>query len=104
MFVLRSTYQKQLDRNAELIDDRDSLRRKLADAQHGSNDQASFVIDFWRLNPFSVERNVMDGRPCTIFGYFDNEGKVAEWVWFCSVDTHNKVVKEYNEYKAKKES
>lgn len=106
MFVLRSTYQKQLDKNADLIEDRDSLRRKLLEAQHGAADstKASFVIDFDQLNPFSIERNVTDGNPCTIFGYFDKEGKVSEWVWYCSMDTHTRVVEEFNGYKAKKEN
>ena len=108
MFVLRSTYQKQLDKNADLIEDRDSLRRKLIEAKAGiedANTKAKFAIDFEQLNPFSIERNgKSEGNPCTIFGYFDKEGKVSEWVWYCSMDTHTRVVEEFNGYKAKKEN
>jgi hypothetical protein len=107
MFVLRSKYQKLLDQNSDLIDDRDSLRTKLVQAQSDLADQtqdAQFAIDFARLRPFSIERNVSDGKPCTILGYFNKDGAVAEWYWFCSLKTHNQLVEEYNGYKAKKES
>lgn len=109
MFVLRSTYQRQLDRNAELIDDRDNLRTKLAIAL-AANDQdmnrnAGFVIDFEQMNPFSIERNRgEDNRPVTIFGYFDKNRAPAEWYLYCSLEKHNEFVKEFNEYKAKQES
>lgn len=107
MFVLRSTYQKQLDKNAELIEDRDSLRRKLIEAQQAPADitqPTAFAVDFDILNPFSIERNVHEGRACTIFGYFDKDGNVSEWFWFCSLECHNKLVESYHGYKAKKEA
>lgn len=107
MFVLRSKYQKLLDQNSDLIDDRDSLRSKLTQALSDLSEQsqdARFAIDFVRLKPFSIERNVSDGKPCTVIGYFDKDGVVAEWYWYCSLKTHNQLVEEYNGYKAKKES
>lgn len=109
MFVLRSTYQKQLDKNAELIEDRDSLRTKLVNAL-AMNDQemnrnASFAIDFDQMNPFSIERNRGDeNRPVTIFGYFDKNKEPKEWYIYCSLERHNQFVEEYNGYKAKQES
>ena len=107
MFVLRSKYQKLLNQNSDLIDDRDSLRTKLTLALNDLADRnrdASFAVDFDQLNPFSIERNVSDGKPCTIFGYFDKNGAVSEWYLFCSLETHNRLVEDYNGYKAKKES
>lgn len=109
MFVLRSTYQKQLDKNAELIEDRDSLRTKLVNALH-ANDQelnrnAEFAIDFEQMNPFSIERNKgEDNHPVTIFGYFKEDRTPSEWYLYCSLERHNQFVKEFNEYKAKQES
>ena len=107
MFVLRSKYQKLLDQNSDLIDDRDNLRTKLTLALNDLADRnrdASFAVDFDQLNPFSIERNVSDGKPCTIFGYFDKNGAASEWYLFCSLETHNQLVEDYNGYKAKKES
>ena len=102
MFVLQSKYQKLLNQNSDLIDDRDSLRRKLAELLNNT-DEAEFAIDFDQLNPFSIERNKHDGNPCTILGYFTKDGVVAEWHLICSIKTHNQLVEKYNGYKAKKE-
>jgi hypothetical protein len=108
MFVLRSTYQKQLDKNAELIEDRDSLRTKLVNALHAGdehiNRNAEFAIDFEQMNPFSIERNRGDeNRPVTVFGYFNRDGTPAEWFLYCSLERHNRFVEEFHDYKAKQE-
>lgn len=105
MFVLRSTYQKQLDKNAELIEDRDSLRTKLINALHASdqdmNRNAEFVFDFEQMNPFSIERNRgEENRPVTILGYLNKDGTPAEWFFYCSLEKHNQLASEFNEYKA----
>jgi len=107
MFVLRSTYQKQLNKNAELIEDRDSLRTKLLNALHATdehiNRNSNFAIDFNQLNPFSIERNIdCDNKPVTVLGYFDVEGKPSEWYLYCSLERHNQFVEEFNQHKARK--
>lgn len=106
MFVLRSTYQKQLDKNAELIAERDELRTKLLNAIRAGdehiNRNAGFGIDFDQMNPFSIERNRgEDNNPVTVFGYFNDEGKPAEWYLYCSLERHNQFVEEFNQHKGK---
>ena len=109
MFVLKSTYQKQLDINAKVIAERDELRTKLLNAiQAGDehiNRNAGFSIDFEKMKPFSIERNRGDeNRPVTIFGYFDKNEDPKEWYIYCSLERHNQLVEEFNGYKAKQEA
>lgn len=89
--------------NNELI----ALRRKLAD-RDAEETKADFAFDFNSVNAFSVERNIHDGRPCTIIGYLlpaeevkdgtiTNSDKVREWHLFCSIDQHKALVKAFKE-------
>lgn len=89
--------------NNELI----TLRRKLADCD-AEEMKADFVFDFNTVNAFSVERNVHEGRPCTIIGYLlpteevkdgtiTNSDKVREWCLYCSIDQHKALVKAFKE-------
>lgn len=71
----------------------------------------TFAFDFKTVNVFSIERNWKDSYPCTIIGYIvndqtiHNDGKildkqvVKEWYLYCSDDQHEKLVKEFNEFK-----
>lgn len=69
---------------------------------------ASFAVDFKTINAFSVERNVHDGRPCTIIGYLlpketvkdggiTNTDVVREWYLYCSINKHESLVQEFRE-------
>lgn len=116
MFVLRSTYQKQLDKNAELINDRDSLRKKLTlavnDYKSSVNEDvatSTFSLDFDTMNVFSIERLVgSDSLAHTVVGYFvfnPTEGSkqmsrtVHEWTLRCSHQEHERLAKQFNEWK-----
>lgn len=70
------------------------------------------AIDFNKLNVFSVERNINEhGIPMTIIGYMvevphkDEFGmtryvrQVKEWFYHCDDVCHEKLVKEFEEYK-----
>ena len=80
---------------------------------------ASFAIDWDAMKVFSVERNWDNGLPYTILGYMlsepaihtEGEGGepritykdvVREWTLYCSAEKHEQLVKEFNEWKDKK--
>ena len=82
--------------------------------QHdGEMANASFAIDWDAMKVFSVERN-FSGTPTTILGYMLSEPAihteeqvtykdvVREWTLHCSPAKHEELVKEFNEWKAKK--
>lgn len=65
-----------------------------------------FAMDFGKMNAFSVERIVKDGKgPHTIVGYFITHGngttEVKEWMLYTSAKEHNRMVAEFELWKAK---
>ena len=66
--------------------------------------ECSFEIDFKGFNVFSIEREEMPreenesfDREITSIGYFQ-DGKVNEWVFYCSRETHEKIARQFREY------
>ena len=88
----------------------DAYRNRLV----GEMESASFAIDWDAMKVFSVERNWQNGIPYTILGYMLSEPAihteeqvtykdvVREWTLYCSATKHEELVKEFNEWKAKK--
>jgi len=78
---------------------------------NGEFSSASFGINWGTMNVFSVERNWSHGCPVTILGYLLSEpvthteeqvtykDVVREWTLHCSAETHEKLVKEFTEWK-----
>ena len=63
---------------------------------------AEFVVDWDKMNAFSVERHGGEKEAYTIIGYFDKDNNVAEWKFYCSLTQHNKLAKEFADGIAKK--
>lgn len=75
--------------------------------------KASFSIDWNTLNVFSIERNICNEgtqNHITIIGYMLAEpidsdtfkDVVCEWTLYCSHEEHQRLVAEFNLYKAEK--
>jgi hypothetical protein len=76
---------------------------------------ASYAIDWDAMKAFSIERMWENGLPKTIIGYMLSEPLVTtsgegvervtekdvirEWTLYCSAETHEKLVKEFNEWR-----
>jgi len=56
---------------------------------------ADFVVDWKNLNAFSVERHGGEKEAYTIIGYYDKDGCVDEWKFYCSLSQHNKLAQEF---------
>lgn len=66
--------------------------------------ECAFEIDFKGFNVFSIERMEKPreeyenfNREVTNIGYFQ-DGKVEEWIFYCSRETHEKIAKQFHEY------
>ena len=69
---------------------------------------ASVSFDFNAVNVFAVERNINNGRPCTIIGYLLPEPSVTEeggvvtkdvvreWYIYTNTQNHEKLVEAFN--------
>ena len=87
----------------------DAEKEKESDLQ-----TSTFALDFNAVRVFAIERNMHNGSVCTIVGHFIAEpvafsdGSVAakdtvhEWYMYCSQEQHEKLVKEFEQFKSKK--
>ena len=62
------------------------------------NRDASFIIDWNSLEPFSIERAIKNGSWYTVIGYFLN-GNLKEWHLNCSLKRHYELAQEFKAYK-----
>jgi predicted nucleic acid-binding Zn-ribbon protein len=66
--------------------------------------ECGFEIDYRGLNAFSIERTIVNkdknqkyDREKTIIGHIV-DGKINEWSFSCSRETHERLVKEFKDY------
>jgi hypothetical protein len=71
--------------------------------------ECSFEINFGSINAFSIERTIVPknssqkyGTEHTSIGYLTG-GKIQEWVFCCSRETHERLAKEFKVYKETKQ-
>lgn len=115
-------YAEALKRIKELETENSGLKytnEKYKERIEGEMSTASFAIDWDAMKAFSVERNMNQGIPYTIIGYMltepavhtEGEGGeprvtykdvVREWTLYCSIAEHERLIKEFNEWKVKK--
>jgi DNA repair exonuclease SbcCD ATPase subunit len=93
--------KRELESSKNLID---SINKTMRDA--------SFAFDFEKMNAFSIERMAKDNLPCTVIGYplpkvevkdgvETTSTSINEWYLYCSDKQHEKLVKEFEEYRKK---
>lgn len=94
---------KKLKDNFEIVERREAEALAI---QEQENRAAAVAIAWEKLDVFSVERQFnRSGGPATIIGYFfeDANGNriTKEWVIWCNIEIHNKLVQEFNETRKK---
>lgn len=108
---LSNTYQKEIDRWKNAYE---QLVAQIESNKNKDITTSTFSADFARMNAFAIERNVSSStrEVCTIIGYILKEpvvftdGNVSEkdvvreWYLYCSQEQHEKLVKEFNEYRS----
>lgn len=107
---LEAAYKKQIDQLNKQIKD---LHQQIADDKKGDVATSTFALNFDIMRVFAIERNHHNNMVCTIVGHFIAEpvaftdGNVAfkdvtrEWYMYCSQEQHEKLVAEFEAYKAK---
>lgn len=98
------------DKNAEILclkSDLANLQKELDDlknARHSIIEDCGFEIDYKGLDAFSIERTVVPknkdqkfDREKTIIGHLV-DGKINEWAFSCSRETHERLVQEFKAY------
>jgi hypothetical protein len=122
---LWSWEKKEDDQSYKLATENIRLQNKVNELEHqikqyqerleGDFAKASFSVDWAAMNVFSIERNIsgLDGHK-TILGYMlsepytTNDGSITstdvvrEWTLYCSHQEHERLVVEFNEYRASK--
>jgi hypothetical protein len=103
--------------NAELADklaelkDKEKRKQRLDDNlcdAFGELYKSSFAFDWKTGKAFSIERIQQWNEyhehyiPTTVIGYYKNEeGAIGEWRFYCSQEEHERLVKDFNDYKKK---
>ena len=63
---------------------------------------ASAEIDFQNMDIFSIERTISSNKPRTVIGHWvivDGCKKTHEWLLYCNIDTHERLILEFKEHK-----
>ena len=105
---LLTAREKELkDKVAKLERDNKSLTEEVQGYKRQICTEVSnsgFAVNFKLLNASSIERAVIEknseyhfDRGVTNIGYLI-EGKMHEWIFECSLETHERLVKEFNQY------
>ena len=106
MFDLYRRLKNELDEKNKLINsyvaDVKRLTREQDEKIVADCHAAEFVVDWDKINAFSVERHGGEKEAYTIIGYHDKDGCVDEWKFYCSLTQHNKLAKEFADGIAKK--
>ena len=88
--------------------------QELTERIEGEYSKATYAIDWREMNAFSVERIMENGVPKTLIGYLltepvvttdDNvtyKDLVREWTLYCSHEEHQRLVKQFEQYKKDK--
>lgn len=99
------------DENKKLKADLEQLQEKYQQILEMVNSElvtSSVSFDFNAVNVFAVERNINNGRPCTIIGYLLPEPSVTEeggivtkdvvreWYIYTNTQNHEKLVEAFN--------
>lgn len=107
----------------KVTDQRDNLRAKLDTIKDNKSEEtlsdinkSSFSFDWKNGNAFSIERISYWSKqqeiwiPTTIIGYYapnpteenPNATRIGEWYFHCSLQEHERLVKDFNAYQSKR--
>lgn len=85
---------------------------KVIERINNSVREAEYIVDWAKMDAFSIERNVNDNKPVTIIGYYleepvlSSDGEmvvmrktVKEWYMYCSETRHQELVDSFKAYR-----
>ena len=96
---LQNTLDSQFSLAASRLQELNQLKKDLEDKARS----CSVAVDFEMMDAFSIERMQEQGVGRTVIGYLkslpDTDPDVGEWTLYCNEEMHEKLVKEFIEYK-----
>lgn len=96
---LQNTLESQFSLAASRLQELNQLKKDLADKSRS----CSVAVDFEMMDAFSIERMYKDGISRTVIGYLksppDADPDIGEWTLYCNEEIHEKLVKEFIDYK-----
>lgn len=98
---LQNTLDSQFSLAANRLQELNQLKTDLENKSRS----CSVAVDFEMMDAFSIERMHENGVGRTVIGYLkslpDTDPDVGEWTLYCNEEIHEKLVKEFIEYKQK---
>ncbi len=74
------------------------MRKQNDQLKRRAESPISFSIDMDLLKPFSIERKLGEHNEyITIMGWYDSKGEIQEWNFHCDQETHETLVRQFNE-------
>lgn len=103
-----SEYEKLLEEAQKTINDKHILQdkknqleekyNKLKEEKYKQISECNFSVNFKKLKAVSIERLIHEDREITNIGYLcEVSNEIKEWMFFCSRETHQRLVIEFNE-------
>ena len=71
----------------------------LKELMEGQYSKAKYSVNWHMMQPFSIERMMINGVQKTVLGYLGQDNSVKEWTLYCSHEEHQRLVDEFNQYR-----
>ena len=97
-YIRVEDHEKAVNKLKTIIRDLELAVAGYADRTEKQYSTASYAINWHQMQPFSIERMLVNGVQKTVLGYLDEGGTIREWTLYCSHDMHEKLVNEFREY------
>lgn len=82
------TFKKDLNISQKMVEEKMKEINRIEKEQKKIVEESTFLMDFIKLDAFSIERTLNEGKAETVIGYIDRKDEVKEWYLSCSTKTH----------------
>jgi hypothetical protein len=97
-YIRSEDHHKAIDKLKNKIRDLEIVIAEYADRMSDQYSTATYAINWHQMEPFSIERMLVNGVAKTVLGYLDEAGSIKEWTLYCSHAMHEKLVEEFRQY------
>ena len=97
-YIRTEDHEKVVNKLKNEIDNLKIVIAEYADRMEKQYATADYSINWHQMEPFSIERMLVNGVAKTVLGYLDQGGNIKEWTLYCSHDMHQKLVEEFRQY------
>jgi hypothetical protein len=91
--------ERQLKISKDVIEAQNVEIATLKELMKGQYSTAKYSVNWHMMQPFSIERMMINGIQKTVLGYLSEDGSVREWTFYCSHEEHQRLVEEFDQYR-----